>query len=298
MKFRRLAALAAALLLLAACGGEAAPSAPPTPSPSADPIPPNRYDSAAFVEAGGFLTYTGDAASIVGIDVSNHQGEIDWPRVAAAGVEFAMIRVGYRGYETGLINQDKSFLRNIEGAQAAGLDVGIYFFSQAVTPEEAVREAAQTVAWLEGYEIQYPVVFDWERQSAETSRTKDTDGAAITACAVAFCRMIESAGYQPMVYGSPSKAYNLLDLEQVLDWPYWLAHYTEDRAPTTYQYHFDMWQYSDEGQVDGISVPVDLNLCLVDDYRTVDTDDPEAAPDPEEDPEGQPSDEPSPEGGV
>lgn len=276
MKLGRLGWFAASLALLAACGGESAQTALPSPTPSADIIPPNPYDSTAFVEAGGFLSYTGEGESIVGIDVSNHQGEIDWPRVAGAGVEFVMIRVGYRGYESGIIHQDKSFLRNIKGAQEAGLDVGIYFFSQAITPEEAVREAAQTVAWLEGYEIAYPVVFDWERQEAESSRTRETDGATITACAVAFCEMIQSAGYQPMVYGSPSKAYNTLELEKLLAYPFWLAHYTPDWAATSYRYQFDIWQYSDQGQVDGIAVPVDLNLCLVGDYRSGGvTDDPE-----------------------
>lgn len=265
MRLQRLGCLLAALTLLTACSGS--PAATPVPTPTPDPIPANPYDPAAFVRAGAFLSYTGEEASIVGIDVSNHQGEIDWVRVAASGVEFAMIRVGYRGYESGVIHQDQSFLRNIQGAQAAGLDVGIYFFSQAVTPEEAVREAAQTVAWLEGYDIQYPVVFDWERQNAETSRTRETDGTTITDCAVAFCEMIQSAGYQPMVYGSPSKAYDVLELERLLEYPFWLAHYTTDWAPTSYRYHFAIWQYSSEGQVDGIAVPVDLNLCLVSDYQ-------------------------------
>ena len=131
-------ALALALLLtLTACGTQGMP----TP----DPVPANTYSAEDFVVAGGFLTYDGDGPSYVGVDVSAHQGEIDWERVADAGIDFAMIRAGYRGYTEGGIFQDEYFVQNMEGAIAAGLEVGVYFFSQAVDEEEAVEEARQVL---------------------------------------------------------------------------------------------------------------------------------------------------------
>ena len=253
---KRLAALTLALsALLSACGGAGTPE-------RRDPVPANTYAAEDFAAVDGFLTYDGDAPSYVGVDVSSHQGDIDWARVAAAGVEFAMIRVGYRGYTEGGIFQDKCFVQNVEGALAAGLEVGAYFFSQAVTEAEAEEEARQVLEWIAPYDVTWPVVFDWERQSGETSRTRDTDGDTMTACTAAFCRAIEDGGYQPMVYFSPSKGYSELDLSALLDWPFWLAHYTEDWSATSFRYHFAMWQYTSTGIVDGIDGNVDLDLCL------------------------------------
>ena len=278
MKIRQmgLALTLALLLALAGCGAQVLPAP--------DPVPANTYAAEDFVVAGGFLTYDGDGPSYVGVDVSAHQGEIDWQRVAAAGVEFAMIRVGYRGYTEGGVFQDEYFTQNVEGALAAGLEVGIYFFSQAVSQEEAVEEARQVLDWIAPYDVTWPVVFDWERVSQEGSRTLDTGGDTITACAVAFCQTVEEAGYLPMVYFSPSKGYTELDLEQLLDWPFWLAHYTQDWSATSFRYHFAMWQYTSSGAVDGISTNVDLNLCLTDfsAWRQDGEEAPSGAPAPED----------------
>lgn len=146
----------------------------------------------------------------------------------------------------------------------------MYFFSQAVDEEEAVEEARQVLEWITPYDVAWPVVFDWERVSQENSRTLDTSGDAITNATIAFCREVEEAGYLPMVYFSPSKGYTELELERLLDWPFWLAHYTEDWSATSFRYHFAMWQYTSSGTVDGISTNVDLNLCLTDfeEWRT------------------------------
>ena len=241
------------------------------PAAKADPVPANTYAAGDFVTSGGFLLYNGDGPSYVGVDVSSHQGEIDWARVAAAGVDFAMIRAGYRGYTQGGIHQDEYFTANIQGALAAGLEVGVYFFSQAVSEAEAREEARQVLAWIAHYDVTWPVVFDWERQDYSNSRTRATDGATQTACAVAFCQSVEQAGYLPMVYFSPSKAYDELDLAALLDWPFWLAHYTPDQSATSFRYHFAMWQYTSTGTVDGIAGDVDLDLCLTD-FRQWDQD--------------------------
>jgi GH25 family lysozyme M1 (1,4-beta-N-acetylmuramidase) len=200
----------------------------------------------------------------VGVDVSSYQGDIDWEAVAATGVQFAMIRAGYRGYTEGVLHEDSCFRKNMDGAVSAGLDVGVYFFSQAVSEEEAEEEAQYVLELLDGYQLTYPVVFDWERQSVDTSRTRLTDGETQTACAAAFCGVIKQAGYLPMLYFSPSKGYDELELERFTELPFWLANYTQNWAATNFQYHFSMWQYEQNGTVDGIDGKVDLDLCLTD----------------------------------
>ncbi len=242
-------------------------TAPSPALPEDSGIPRNPYDSEKFtVNAQGFLTYQ-DSPCYVGVDVSSHQKEIDWNRVAAAGVDFAMIRAGFRGYTAGTINKDQYFQYNIEHALEAGLDVGVYFFSQAITPEEAQEEALQLLSWIRDYKITYPVVFDWERISEEDSRTADEEivnGKVVTACAQTFCQLVAKEGYTPMTYGSPRKLSTTLDLAQLQDYPFWLAHYTKDWAPSSFQYKYHMWQYSSSGQVDGIQTRVDLDICMVD----------------------------------
>ena len=238
---------------------------PPEDAGDSSGIAPNTYDGDAFVVKNGFLTYQGDAPSYVGIDVSSHQDQIDWAQVAAAGVDFAMIRVGYRGYTVGSINKDTYFDYNIKNALANGLEVGVYFFSQATTEEEALEEARQTLDWIRGYDITYPVVFDWEEVDEEGSRSQGTDGQTVTQCALAFCGAVEDAGYLAMTYGSPSKIYaGGLDLSQLQDYPFWLAHYTTGWTPTSFRHHYHMWQYSSNGTVPGIQGRVDLDLCLTD----------------------------------
>ncbi|HCO62775.1 MAG TPA: hypothetical protein DIT49_05130 [Clostridiales bacterium] len=226
-------------------------------------IPGNAYSAQAFQVVDGFLTYQ-EGHSAIGVDVSSYQGEIDWQQVADAGVEFAIVRVGLRGYTQGGLMEDNNYVKNLEGALAAGLDVGVYIFSQAVTTQEAVEEAEFLLERIAGYSITYPVVYDWEEQQAEGSRTAGLPGSVQTDCAAAFCERIAQAGYQPMVYFSPTKAYEELELERLTDWPFWLAHYTQDWQATTFRYHFAMWQYTDQGQVSGIPGAVDLNLCLKD----------------------------------
>lgn len=202
----------------------------------------------------------------LGIDVSSHQKEVDWQAVANSGIQFAMIRAGYRGYTQGSLNVDPYFEQNIQGALAAGLQVGIYFFSQAVTVEEALAEAAFTMELIRPYPITLPVVFDWERQDKDNSRTQNTGADAITAAALAFCEAVEGAGYIPMMYASPSKVYNTLGdyMDWLAEYPFWLAHYTKGMSPTSYRYRFDMWQYTSSGRVPGIEGNVDMNICLTD----------------------------------
>ena len=224
-------------------------------------VPVNTYDPEGFSkDENGYITYTEDGVYVTkGVDVSVHQGTIDWQQVADAGFDFAMIRVGYRGYGTeGNMRGDTQFVNNVQGALDAGLDVGIYYFSQAITVEEARQEAAYVIEQIAPYRITYPVVFDWERQNYAGSRTQTIpDTGLLCSMANAFCADIEAAGYEAMIYFYQNLAYNNLDLSQLLDYPFWLAQYTD--YPSFY-YDFDMWQYTSSGKVPGISGNVDLNL--------------------------------------
>ena len=231
--------------------------------PAPSPVAANGYRGEAYtLDSRGYLSYSAGPFTR-GVDVSAHQKEVDWRRVAATGMDFAMVRAGYRGYTSGGIVKDAWFDANMRGALANGLQVGVYFFSQALTPREAEEEARQLLEWIRDYPVTYPVVFDWEEQDKEDSRTQGCDGNTVTACALAFCKVIEDAGYLPMTYGSPRKVYSGgIQLEYLQDYPFWLAHYTKDTAPTSFRYNYQMWQYSSTGQVDGIEGNVDLNICL------------------------------------
>lgn len=225
-------------------------------------VPVNRYDREGFaVDERGRVSYSDNGRRAKeGIDVSFYQGEIEWQAVAADGVEFAMIRLGYRGYTEGTLQFDSRFAENIRGAAEAGLEVGVYFFSQAITPEEAEEEADFVLKALEGYEITYPVAFDWEPITpGKDARTDGLDGETLTQCAAAFCRRVEQAGYEPVVYLNQEMGYLLYDLSLLTDWPFWLAEY--DSAPDFY-YDFMLWQYTHTGTVDGIQGKVDWNLDL------------------------------------
>ena len=251
--------------------------------PESQPVPPNEYGENFLVGEDGYLTYIGEGPSFRGLDVSSYQKEVDWAKVAAAGMDFAIIRAGYRGYTTGGIVKDAYFESNIKNALANGLDVGVYIFSQALTPQEAEEEAYQLLEWVKGYDITYPLVFDWEEIARSPSRPQGASGNTVTACALAFCKVIEDAGYIPMTYGSPNKIYSGgLMLEHLQEYPsLWLANYTRGMAPTSFRYRYDMWQYSSTGRVDGIEGNVDLNICLTD-WSTWGSQTPDPDPEPEE----------------
>jgi GH25 family lysozyme M1 (1,4-beta-N-acetylmuramidase) len=222
-------------------------------------LPTNQYDLDAFSTDGQFRRYSG-AETWTGIDVSQHQGEIDWSAVAAQGIDFAMIRVGYRGYSQGEINADTMAAANLQGALDAGLEVGVYFFSQAITVDEAMEEARFVLDAIADYDVTYPVTFDWEPIDGE-ARTDGLDQQTLTQCALAFCQTIEAAGHTPAVYFNQNYGYQGFILPQLLDYEFWLAQY--DEIPT-FMFHFDLWQYSCTAVLDGISEPVDLNLSFVD----------------------------------
>lgn len=225
-------------------------------------VPVSNLNPDSFIKnANGFISYSGTAVqnTTTGIDISEHQGIIDWEQVKNAGVDFAMIRIGYRTYGGGLITIDSSYATNIEGALNSGLDVGVYFFSQATNTDEAIEEADALLDAIYGYDITYPVVFDWELIFDDHARTDDVGVETLADCCVAFCERVKSAGYIPMIYQNTSTATHKLDLPRVKDYDFWLAEYGS--RPSFY-YEYDMWQYSNSGKVPGVEGSCDLNICF------------------------------------
>ncbi len=202
-----------------------------------------------------------EITSLLGVDVSIHQNDIDWKKVKESGIDFAMIRLGYRGYGTGEALIDENFVQNIEGAAAAGIDTGVYFFSQAITVDEAIEEAQMVIDALKGYDVTYPVVYDWEIIYDDKARTDDVPVDVLTDCCVAFCEAVKDAGYTPMVYQNKKTTMFKLDLERLTDYDFWLAEYNSNPS---YYYDFTMWQYTSTGSVPGIEGDVDLNISFKD----------------------------------
>lgn len=226
-------------------------------------VPRHEIDFKNVKNDNGFKNYyiDGKKVSKTGIDVSYHQGKIDWEAVKADGVEFAMIRVGFRGYETGKINIDSRFREYAEGARKAGIEIGAYFYSQAVTPEEAAEEAQAVLKELNGMKLTYPVAFDWEIVGEETARTNNITADNLNECAAVFCNTIARGGYIPMIYSVKRMALVKLDMSRLAGFDFWLAEY---REKPEYPYYFTMWQYASDGRVNGINGNVDLNMSLVD----------------------------------
>lgn len=227
----------------------------PTTEPTLPPPEANPYGPTDFQYEGKYLScLAGDA--VLGIDVSEHQEEVDWQAVKAAGMEYVIIRVGYRGYGEGTLNLDAMAQSYYEGAKAAGLKIGAYFFSQAMNTAEAEEEADFLLDAVADWEIDLPLVFDWEYISSD-ARTADMDPRTLTDCTIAFCERVKAAGYTPMIYFNQSQSRYLLHLAELKQYDFWLAMYS-DRM--TYPYKLTMWQYTCTGQVPGIEKEVDINL--------------------------------------
>jgi GH25 family lysozyme M1 (1,4-beta-N-acetylmuramidase) len=226
---------------------------PTLPPPEASPFKPTED----FATIDGYLTCINEKyKSVLGIDVSEWQDDINWQKVKEAGVEFAMIRVGWRGSEQGVLKEDTCAQANYAGASAAGIKVGAYFFSQAITVAEAVEEANYLVDLIKDWNVEMPVVFDWEYID-ETSRTAKVDQRTLTDCSKAFCDAVKAAGYEPMIYFNISHSYDRIYIRELTDYKFWLARYD---TVLDYPYKVDMWQYTETGTVPGISTNVDINL--------------------------------------
>lgn len=230
---------------------------------SEDEIDAEAEDSAQEVEDGDKTEIKKAQAlsgnAVLGIDVSKWQGEIDWDKVKNAGVEFAIIRCGYRGSVTGSLVEDPCFAQNIRAATAAGIRVGVYFFTQAVSEVEAVEEASMVVSLIRDYELDYPVFIDTESAGGE-GRADGLDAETRTAVCAAFCSTVKNAGYEAGVYASRNWYYKNVDAAKLEKYVIWLAEY---RKVPLYQGYYQLWQYSSKGKIDGIDGNVDLNISYL-----------------------------------
>ena len=209
----------------------------------------------------GLMQYVenGTVTSHKGIDVSKYQGKINWNAVRDEGIEYAFIRLGLRGYESGKLVLDEFYDANMKGANEAGVGAGVYFFTQAVTVEEAQEEAAFVIEHLAGYDVTCPVVFDVERISGGKGRADQITREERTAITIAFCEAVKAAGYTPMIYGNVICFTQLLDMTRLNDYEKWYAFYDDYMYMP---YDVSCWQYTEKGRVDGISNNVDLNISF------------------------------------
>ncbi len=210
------------------------------------------------------VTYTfsseGVRSGTIGIDVSKYQPSVNWTKVKNAGINFVMIRCGYRGYGSGVLVEDPKFASHIQGAKAAGLRVGVYFFSQAINEAEAVEEASMAVALANKYGINMPIAIDSEYAAGGAGRADGLSKSDRTKVTKAFCNTVKSAGHTAMIYASKSWLGSHLDMSQLSGYKVWVAHYA-DKCGYTGTYH--MWQNTSKGKVDGISGNVDMNISYI-----------------------------------
>lgn len=209
----------------------------------------------------GLMQYVenGTVTSHKGIDVSKYQGKIDWAAVKEEGIEYAFIRLGLRGYESAKIVLDEFYESNMAGANSAGVAAGVYFFTQAVTVEEAKEEADFVIEHLAGYDVSCPVVFDVERISGGKGRADQLTKEERTDITIAFCEAVKAAGYTPMIYGNVVCFTRLLDMTKLNDYEKWYAFYDDYMYMP---YNVSCWQYTEKGLVDGIPGNVDLNISF------------------------------------
>lgn len=224
-------------------------------------VPKCSYDYDRLVEQNGYKYYKdteGNLVSSLGIDVSKYQETVDWQQVKAAGIDFVMIRLGFRGYgEEGKLVEDASFRSHIEGALSAGLDVGVYFFSQAINDEEAAEEAQFVLDRIKDYEITYPVVFDTEEIKDAEARTDGLSTEQFTQNCKVFCDAVEAYGYDTMIYANMKWMAFTLKLTELTEYDFWYADY---EAVPQCPYDFQMWQYTESGTVLGVAGNVDVNV--------------------------------------
>lgn len=231
--------------------------------PIREDLAKNDYAEAnmSILESGEIQYFVDEAlASYKGIDVSKHNGEIDWQQVAADGVEFAFIRVGNRGYGSeGKLLEDTMFDANMAGALQAGVKVGVYFYTQAVNEQEMQEEIDLVLRKISPYKVECPVVIDVEKVSGADGRMNSISVEERTRLTAMFCEQIEKAGYKPMIYQNMEMGAMMLDLGQLEQYEKWFAYYNQDFY---YPYAYSVWQYSDKGTVAGIKGNVDLNISF------------------------------------
>lgn len=226
-------------------------------------VAPNDYRADCFVRSENVLSYEGDERFTyrLGIDISRHDGRVNWRKVKKSGREFVFLRIGWTGYQSGIIHTDERFHKNIRGAKKAGLDVGVYYFSQALTEEEARLEARQVIKDLEGWSLELPVAYDPETIPWEWARTDDLSAEQVMKNTLAFFEEIENAGFEPMIYSNLRWEAFFFDLEALSNYRIWYADYRE--KPDT-PYHFEFLQYDGEAvKVPGVKRRCDGDIQLI-----------------------------------
>lgn len=227
-------------------------------------FPKNTYINDNFkLDSNGRMTYYTDkneVASCMGVDLSEYQGVVDFYKLREQGFDFVILRIGGRYYgEEGAMYVDTNYHNYYKLAKEAGLHVGGYFFSQAKNAEEGAQEAEFVLDLIRGMDFDYPIAFDWEIIEDDKARTDDVSGEDLTNAALAFCDIIKENGFHPIIYSNTNLMYYKYDLERLKDVDFWVADY--EKHPSMY-YHFTMWQYAIDGQVEGINGNVDMNICL------------------------------------
>lgn len=215
-------------------------------------IPQNKYDYSGLKYQKPFMNYyeDGKIVSKSGVDISANQGEVDFSKLKNAGCDFVMLRVGARGYSSGNLVTDANFKDNLKAAKKAGLDIGVYFCSQAISKSEAREEADELLDAISGYSVKYPVAFVMETVDGDMARIESLDMTERTQIAKAFMDRVEDAGYKAMIYGDKEWLLTMVDMEDLQDYDVWFA---QDSDEPEYPYEFGMWQYDSDASIKGIS---------------------------------------------
>ena len=229
-------------------------------------IPINSYNPDNFVMNDGYMEYrdeNGDKISHLGVDISYHQTEINWDELKESPCEFVMIRCGFRGYTEGGLKEDEKFREYADKALEAGFPIGVYFFTQATSKEEALEEADFVLSLVEDYKISYPIALDTEYVADSNARTNKIEMTKEerTEYAVAFCERIKEKGYYPVIYSSENWLRRSLDASMLQQYEIWAPQYLDRND---FMYDFTIWQYTDAGSMPGIKGNVDINISMVD----------------------------------
>ena len=223
----------------------------------------NTYDLSGLVYQYPIMKYYEDSEKVssIGVRVSADDGDINFKKLKKAGVDFAMIRLGSRGYGSGNVMADEMFYENVNKATEAGMDIGVTFFSQAVTEDEAREEAYRVIEGLQGFSIVYPVVFDMEYVKNDTARVQGLSKDDKTKVATAFLEEIKAAGFKTMIYGDKEWMIRKLDLSRLIGYDVWLS---QEADTPDYPYKFTMWEYTKSAKMDGMEDPAALSICFID----------------------------------
>lgn len=222
----------------------------------------SEYDKSAFARNDkGLMTYSGtNAKTYTGIDLSKHNSDVDFAKVKAAGVDFAMIRCGYRAYGSGLLVEDTSFNTYTTNAIKNNIDVGVYFYSQALNKDEAIEEANYVLTLVKPYNITYPIAIDVEAIENDSFRQENLSASELTDVIIAFCDTIKAAVYTPLIYSNLLYFMDNVELERLEGYDKWFAGY--QTASPYYPYRYAMWQYTSTGSINGVSGNVDINIAM------------------------------------